>query len=214
VIREDRHENKYDRVRVALSRLKEKLIATATVGNPAVLNSLQHTAVVVLLLFTAMAFVLASGPSEQLSVKVSMVTGEHSRDSNSTSTSLTVERNKLKYEQTYYGYRADRRPPVKKEYEVTANDRAVLIGLLRQKNLLVNKSLAGLPQEPSARTYFSLSVDTKFNGQDHSIKIEGGRNDEKLKETDLYRDSVLLIQQLYKIINRTDPDIAMPELIN
>jgi hypothetical protein len=161
-----------------------------------------------------MAVVSARGPAEELSVKVTIVTGEHSRDSNSTSTSLTIEGNKLKYEQTYHGYRANRREPVKKEYEVTANDRNILIGLLRQKNLLVNKSLAGLPPEEGVRTYFSLSVDTKLNGQGHSIKIDGARNDAKLKEAHLYRDSVSLIEQLYEIINRTDPDIIMPELIN
>jgi hypothetical protein len=175
---------------------------------------LQHKAVVVLLLFTAMAVVLARGSAEELSVKVTMVTGEHSRDSNSTSTSLTIDGNKLIYEQTYHGFRANRREPVKKEYEVTANDRNMLIGLLRQKNLLVNKSLRGLPQEQDARIYFSLSIETKLNDREHSIKIDGARNDAKLKEAGLYRDSVFLIQQMYKIINRTDPDITTPELIN
>ena len=174
-----------------------------------------HKGVSVMLLCAAgVAVVLARSPAEALSVKITMVTGEHSRDSNSTTTSLTIEGNKLVYEQTYHGFHANGREPVKKEFELTANDRNVVIGLLRRKNLLVNRSLTGLPQEQDARTYFSLSISSKLNGQEHSITIAGARNDAKLKETGLYRDSVLLIEQLFKIINRTDPDMTMPELIN
>src|SRR5258708_15677437 len=105
-----------------------------------------HKSVGISLLFVAgFAVVVAGSPTEELSVKITMVTGEHSRDSNSTSTSLTIEGNKLVYEQTYHGFHANRREPVHKEYELTANDQGVLIGLLRQKNLLVNRSLTGLP---------------------------------------------------------------------
>jgi hypothetical protein len=161
-----------------------------------------------------MAVVLARAPAEELFVKITMVTGEHSRDSNSTSTSLTIEGNKLFYEQTYHGFHANRREAVRKQYELMANDQNVLIGLLREKNLLVNRSLTGSSQDQGARNYFSLSVNSKLNGAEHSITIDGARADAKLKETDLYRDSVLLIEHLYKIINRTDPHITMPELIN
>ena len=166
------------------------------------------------LLLASISYSQSAAPAEELSVKITMVTGEHSRDSNSTTTSLTIEGNKLVYEQTYHGFHANRREPVQKEYELTANDRNMLRGLLRQKNLLVNKSLTGLPQEQGARTYFSLSVNSKLNGKEHSFTIDGPRNDAKLKETGLYRDSVFLIEQLYKIINRTNPDMTMPELIN
>jgi len=169
--------------------------------------------VFVLVCAVSVAAVLAQAPPEELSVKVTMVTGERSRDSNSTSTTLTIAGNKLVYQQTYHGYRANRREPVQKEYELTANDRNMLIGLLRQKNLLVNKAVEGLPQEQGARTYFSLSVTSKLSGEEYSITIDGARNDAKLKETGLYRDSVFLIQELYKIINRTDRDVTMPELI-
>ena len=173
-----------------------------------------QTVVGVLVCAVGMATVLAKAPPEELSVKVTMVTGEHSRDSNSTSTTLTIAGKKLVYQQTYHGYRANRRDPVQKEYELTANDRNMLIGLLRQKNLLVNKAVVGLPQAQGAQTYFSLSVTSKLSGEEYSITIDGARNDAKLKETGLYRDSVFLVEELYKIINRTDRDITMPELIN
>ena len=174
-----------------------------------------HKSVGIVLLFAVgFAVVLAKSPNEELSVKITMVTGEHSRDSNSTSTSLTIEGNKLVYEQTYHGFHANRRGPVQKEYELTATDRNALIGLLRQKGLLVNRSLTGTSQEQGARMYFSLSVNSKINGKEHSITIDGARNDERLKETVLYRNSVSVIEQVYRIINRTDPDVSMPELIN
>jgi hypothetical protein len=172
------------------------------------------TVVVVLLCAAGMAVVLARAPAEELLVKITLVTGEHGRDSNSTSTSLTIEGNKLFYEQTYHGFHANRRGPVQKQYELTANDRNVLIGLLREKNLLVNRSLTGSSQNQGARNYFSLSINSKLSGKEYSINIDGARDDAKLKQTDLYRDSLLLIEHLYKIINRTDPDITMPALIN
>jgi hypothetical protein len=160
---------------------------------------LNNTVGVILSLAAVAALVLARSPTEELSLRVIMVTGEHSKDANSTSTTLTIEGNKLIYEQTYHGFHASGREPVRKEYELTQNDRSALIRLLRQKNLLVNRSLTGSLQDRAARIYFSLSVNTKLDAREHSITIEGARNDGKLKEAGFYRDSILLIEQLYQI---------------
>src|SRR5260370_30344495 len=128
-----------------------------------------HKTVGVMLLFAAGVVILARSPAEELSLEIAMVTGEHSRDSNSTSTSLKIEGNKLVYEQTYHGFHANRPEPVRKEYELTPNDRNVLIGLLRQKSLLVNRSLLGSSPEQAARTYFSFSSNCKLIAHSPSI---------------------------------------------
>jgi hypothetical protein len=39
------------------------------------------------------------------------------------------------------------------------------------------------------------------------------RDAPKVKTDRLYQDSVSLVQQLYRVINKTDPNFSMPELI-
>ena len=153
-------------------------------------------------------------PAEELSLVVTMVTGERSRDSNSTTTSLTVTADTLRYEQSYHGAHSNRRAPVKKEYNLTKEDRNALIRVMHEKNLLVNRTFAALPQEDEPSVYFSLAIRSKLNGDEHSITINGPRNAAKMKADRIYQDSVYLVAHLFKIINRTDPDTSMPELIS
>ena len=169
---------------------------------------LYRIATVMLLLAAGGSVILGRSTADDLKLDITIVTGEHSRDSNSTSTSLTVAENKLIYEQTYDGFHSGRREPVKKEYKLTAEDRNLLIGLLRQRDMLVNKTVSQPSQEKGSSRYFELEIHAMLNGKEGSISIDGARNDVKLKDERIYQDSVYLTEQLYKIINRTDPEMT------
>ena len=175
---------------------------------------LYRIALVMLLSAAGGAGILARSTTDDLQLNITIVTGEHSRDSNSTSTTLTVDGNKLFYEQTYHGAHSGGREPVRKEYKLTAEDRNVLIGLLRQRNMLVNKNVSEPSQAKGSSRYFELEIHAGLDGNEASISIDAARNDVKLKNERLYQDSVYLTEQIYKIINRTDPEMTMPELIS
>jgi len=150
----------------------------------------------------------------ELYLEVTIVTGEHSRDSNSATSTLTVLSGTLAYEQTYQGARSSRRHPVKKEYKLTKEDRDLLIGLLNKGNLLVTRTISRPPQQKGSSRYFELSIRSRLKGKESVVSIDASPNTSELKVDRLYQGSLAVIEQLYKIINRTDPDVTIPSLID
>lgn len=168
-----------------------------------------------LVLLLAICASLAPGKpaAEELSLVVTIVTGERGRDSHSTTTTLTLSGDKLTYHQSYHGAHAAGQTPVKKEYKLSAADRDELVKALREKNLLVTRTLKALSQDHEPGSYFSLLIRSTLAGREHSTTITLPRAATKVKGERLYQDSVALVEQIYRIIKRTDRAISMPELI-
>ena len=155
----------------------------------------------------------ANPPADNWTIAVTVVTGELSKDSNSTTVTLTVSGDKLTYHRTYRGAHPGNRKPLKEEFILSAADRANLLNLLREKNLLVTKTLSSLTQQQRPGSYFSLSIRSTVDGKEHTVTINLPRHAIKSKEDRLYQDSVALCEELYRIMRRTDPSLSMPELI-
>jgi hypothetical protein len=81
---------------------------------------LPQSAILILLMAGSALFAPAKPPADDLYLNVTMVTGEHSRDSHSTTTRLTAAADKLVYQQSYHGSHSEARTPVKKEYALTS----------------------------------------------------------------------------------------------
>lgn len=171
--------------------------------------------VVLSLVVTACSLAIcgATPSRDGLYLEVTIVTGEHSRDSTSVTRTLTVSSGELLYEETYAGARSNRRQPVKKKFKLTRQDQEALIALLKTKNLLVTKTVSKPPTQKGSSRYFELAITSALEGKENSVAIEASPSAIELKTDSLYQGSVSLIEQLYKIINRTDPDIAVPTLI-
>jgi len=155
----------------------------------------------------------AAFAQKDFALNVSVTTSEHSRDSSSTTKTFRVSANTLWYEETYQGARASRHPTLKKEYELTADDRAKLVELLKDKSLLRTKTIAKSAEPGAPGRDFEISITARLNGKRGLISIKAPRSAIALKADPLYQGSVLLIGELYRIINRTDPDITFDELI-
>jgi len=155
----------------------------------------------------------ATFAQKDFALNISVTTGEHSRDSSSTTKTFRVSANTLWYEETYQGARASRHPTLKKEYELTADDRVRLIELLKDKALLRTKAIAKSAEPGGPSRDFEISVTARLNGKGGLISIKAPRSAIALKTDPLYQGSVLLIAELYRIINRTDPEITFDELI-
>jgi hypothetical protein len=156
----------------------------------------------------------ATFPQNEFSLNVTVTTSEHSRDSNSATTNLRVSGNTLVYEETYHGARASRHQPVKKEYKLTNDDRNRLIGLLKDKDLLTTKTISKTSEQSGLSRDFELSIASELAGKEGNISIKAPRTATELKTDHVYQSSILLIAELYRIINRTDPDITFSDLID
>src|SRR5712691_5243087 len=150
----------------------------------------------------------------ELYLEVTIVTGEHSRDSNSATSTLTGLSGTLTYEQTYQGARSNRRQPVKTEYKLTKEDQDLLIRLMNKGNLLVTRTISRPPQQKGSSRYFELSIRSRLRGKESVVSIDASPNTSELKVDRLYQGAVALIAQLYKIINLTDLDVTIPSQIN
>jgi hypothetical protein len=148
---------------------------------------------------------------EHLKLNVSVITGQHSRDSSSIERGFTVSAHILVYEETHYGALASRYPPLKKEYQLSDDDRAQLIAVMRGKELLRIRSISKSPGL-NARV-FEIKIAAKLSDHEGLISIKAPRSASELKTDPLYQAAVRLIAELYRIINRTDPDIRLGELI-
>ena len=167
--------------------------------------------IVTIAIFTATA--IGETAADDLNVTVTIITGEHSRDSSSTTTSLTLSNDTLVYEQSYHGTHSGRREPVKKQYKLTNADKTELIALLNEKGLWVTKTISKPPQEKGTAFYFELEMRANLKGKQSLVSIEGSRSDSDLHEDATYRSVVSVLDVIYRVIERKDPDIARPELI-
>jgi hypothetical protein len=176
--------------------------------------SLFRLALVISLIAACPAIAPATLPQNEFSLNVTVITSEHSRDSHSATTNLSVSGNTLAYEQTYHGAHASRQQSVKKEYKLTSDDRDRLIGLLKDKSLLTTKTISNSTESAGPSRDFELSIASKVAGQESVISISASRTATKLKTDPLYQGSIVLIAELYRIINRSDPDVTFSDLIN
>jgi hypothetical protein len=175
--------------------------------------SLFRPALCALLIAACPAIALGTFPQKELSLNVTIITSEHSRDSNSVTTNLRVTADTLVYEETLHGAHSGRRLPVKKEYKLTNDDRDRLIKLVKEDNLLTNKTISKSSERRAVNRDFELSIESKLAGKQGTVSISAPRSATELKKDRWYQNSVSLLTELYRVIQRTDPDIAVPELI-
>jgi len=163
------------------------------------------------LMFLACACTVSGEGTDELHIGLALTTGERSRDSSSHTTKITVERDAIILEKTFRGHRGGT-PPSRKEFKLSPKDMGNLIELIRANNLLVTDSIE-LPQDAPV-FYFRISVDLTLDGKQGVISISGPRNAVKVKEEKLYQNTLILIKELYRIMNSDDKSVRFEELIH
>jgi hypothetical protein len=171
-----------------------------------------------LLLLPALLICLCASPAlcrktDDLYISIKLTRGEHSRDSNSKTTNITLAQEQILYETVYRGAGANRRKPVRKEFKLADEDKGRLIELIRARKLLVEDAIKYPVAGSGIVRYFEISVQLKLNGKSGAISIEGPANAVKIKEQKLYLNSTALIEEIYKIINLLDEEISYEEPI-
>jgi hypothetical protein len=164
------------------------------------------------LLLSAWASTGTAQAADDLTLRVRLTTGEHSRDSSSQTTTLTIEAKAgtIVWGQTFTGRRRGT-PPGNKEFKLSAADRAALLKLIRAGDLFVTNSIE-LPDE-SGYAYFVVSIDLALDGKKGTTSISGPRTALKVKSEKLYQDMLALVKEIYRIINTQDETVHFEELV-
>ena len=112
-----------------------------------------------------------AAPDPLLHLSIYIVRGEHSRDSNSTTTTISVNGASLVYDQSYSGFRASGRKPVHIERELTNDDLRRLESIIDGNKLLKSKSVKY--DTGQTGSYFMGSIDIKLRSSNSSIRLSG-----------------------------------------
>jgi hypothetical protein len=169
--------------------------------------------VLTLLLFCAAPLFVFGESADALYLEITLTTGERSRDSNSTTTEITITGRTLTYKETYGG-RSGGRAPRQKALKLNAEDQRKIIKLINDRNLLRTDSIERAQDASGIYRYFELSIGSTINKSKGSISISGSRKATDLKEEKLYKDAVALVEEIYGIIHRTDGKIVYEPLIH
>ena len=149
--------------------------------------------------------------ADDLHIRVELTTGENSKDSSSETTAISAGRNAVEWEKTFSGRRGGT-PPLRKEFELSPADKRNLAGLIESNNLLVTNSIE-LPQASSNYRYFKISVDLTLGEKKGAINFRGMRKAVKIKEEKLYQTTLILVKELYRIMNSQDKSVLYEELV-
>jgi hypothetical protein len=164
------------------------------------------------LLMMADARAVSCQGTDDLRLSVRLTAGERSKDSNSQTTKISVERDAIALERTFGGGGRPHPAPPRKMYKLSPPDKGKLLRLIRANDLLVTDSIA-LPQAASNYRYFEISVDLSVGEKRGAINISGLRTAVKVKEEPLYRRTLALVEELYRIMNSQDKNVRLEELI-
>lgn len=165
------------------------------------------------LLACALSFTAFAAQKDRLSLSLQLTTGERSRDSHAQTTLITLAGDRLTYEQTFSGYRASSRTPVRREFKLKGSEIDRLKSLIKEKNLLGTGGLKFTPA-PGQFTYFEMTIKVTLKGIIATQELSGPRNAANIKDERVYQKSMALMQELYRIINLRAPEINYEELVN
>lgn len=83
--------------------------------------------------------------------------------------------------------------------------------MIRENGLLATDSL-GLPLRPPV-FYFDLMIEATAGSEKGAVTISGPRSAVELQEKALYRDSLAVVKELYRIMQEQDKSIVFRELV-
>ncbi|HEY0169480.1 MAG TPA: hypothetical protein VGB98_00385 [Pyrinomonadaceae bacterium] len=164
------------------------------------------------LFFAACARPASGRATDELLINVRLTTGERSKDSGSQTTTITVERDEIVLARTFGGSSRRSPTPPRKVYKLSPSDKLHLRKLIESNNLLVTDSIR-LPQPSSNYRYFEISVGLTLGGKKGAIDISGTRSAVEVREEQLYRSTLTLVEGLYRIMNGHDKGIHFEELL-
>jgi hypothetical protein len=79
---------------------------------------------------------------------------------------------------------------------------------------LVTKSIARSAEAIGSHLTLSFAISSKLNGKSGLISIDGPMRSAAIKNDPLYKESLVLINALYRIVHRTEPLLRFEEFLD
>jgi hypothetical protein len=165
----------------------------------------QARVVIVKLATIALAVSLAperrAGPTrpKPLSLSITVISGEHSRDSNSTTTSIALNGNQVRYQKSYAGYRASRRAAIDKNVQIHDEDLDRIHKLLAENDLLRSRSSISPTDQPGGYVEIDATIASGKGAKSAVLKFSGMR--ENAESDNLYVGLQGLLSEIERIVN-------------
>jgi hypothetical protein len=135
--------------------------------------------------------------AQTLHLSIEVTAGEHSMDSNSTTTSVLVNGERMTYARSYHGRRGKGQKDFSKEITLRASERDAIAHLLKRQNLLGSRTVDYPINGPGS--YFSFEMHAVFGKSKGSIKVSGAMN--TLRDEQLYKDVTALLQNIESVVD-------------
>ena len=152
--------------------------------------------------------VALSSYADDVRISVSMTEGEHSRDSNSSSTSITIKGNVLVYDRSYAGYGAGKRKPTHQRIRLTVLEVDQLKLLITKERLLVSSSTEQ-PTDGAGR-YLIIAINLQVGKEKSTIKVSGMTS--RIENERLYKSAQALIDVIDRIREAHESSISSSDL--
>ena len=156
--------------------------------------------IVVLLACCLAGFASPRQNGQSLSVSISTTKTEHSRDSNTTSTSIRIVGNDLTYEE-----QRRRSKPSHKEYKLTENEIAGLKSLITEKKLLASNTVE-FPSVSGPHTDYESTAEIRIEGKTATLSVSGPINSDKMKSDPIYQNTQALLDAINHIMEKKDSE--------
>jgi hypothetical protein len=158
-------------------------------------QAMRNIAALTLLMLSSTS--IASSTIQELHLYLSITEGEHSRDSNATTTTISINGTHLVYDQSYSGYRASSRKPIHKEISIKDEDVEKLWEFISSKGLL-NAGSARYATSDYGR-YVIITLNVLSAKKKPPVKISGMTR--VLGAETLYQDVQALREEMDRIID-------------
>jgi len=133
----------------------------------------------------------------RLTLVITVTEGEHSRDSNSSTTSITLKGGRIHYVKSYAGYRASRRPAVDTSVHVSHQGLDHIRKLLVENDLLRSRSAVSPTDQPGR--YAEIDASITSGNKRSTLKLAGMC--EKAEKESLYTALRALINEIEETVN-------------
>ena len=160
------------------------------------------------LFFCNLLAVVLTKYADDLLISVSVIEGEHSRDSNSSSTTITIKGNNLVYDRSYSGYGARKRKPTHQERKLTADEIDQLKQLIAKERLLVSSSTEQ-PTDGTGR-YFIVIMNLRVGKKKSAVKVSGMTS--RIEKEPLYKSAKALIDEIDRIRDADGTSMSSSDL--
>lgn len=160
-------------------------------------------------LIFALVPVALGHPVGKLELSLTLVRGERSKDSHSTTQKVRISGDQAAFDLSYHGRRGPNQKPVQRTVTLTQADLTSIQKILDQHIWTTDEKREFV--RAGAMNYFSIGIGV---GNSSNILLTGTPGHPEIKADDKYMYANLLVTEIFRILHEHDSDIEFSTLID